>query len=331
MITVPIPAAETANPLSVGARLRAARLAQPLPLEDIANQLCIRAVHLRALENGDYAALPALVYARGFVRSYAEFLKIDPTPILTQFRLETADQEETLDPVLLPSSDQQQLPSKGLIIAAAVVVVLITILWSTVNTPVASDTAPLEVAGTTTDLMQNEGDGADRIEPSANAQLQVFAPVDTAPPAQSTPPIMTVTPPLTAPIVTVQPVSAAPATNPAPAPLAAPLAQATAANPVTPPVVVPNTGITLVAESDAWIEVTAPTGEVIFSRVLRTGQNYNLPERLYGSFLSTGNAGGLRVSLKGQNLGTLGKPGEVVNNIILDAAEIRSRAINPSL
>ncbi|MDE5878919.1 MAG: helix-turn-helix domain-containing protein, partial [Desulfovibrio sp.] len=65
----------------LGAALRAEREKRGLRIEDAADHLKISARHLRALEEGDAAALPHPAYARGFIRSYAAYLGMSPEEI----------------------------------------------------------------------------------------------------------------------------------------------------------------------------------------------------------------------------------------------------------
>jgi cytoskeleton protein RodZ len=65
-----------------GQKLRQTRQAQSLTLEEIAQETHMRVRYLRALEEGDYEAIPSMAQARGFLRSYAEFLHLDPEPLL---------------------------------------------------------------------------------------------------------------------------------------------------------------------------------------------------------------------------------------------------------
>lgn len=58
----------------LGASLRLEREKRGLHLDDVADHLKISVRLLRALEEGNRAALPHLAYARGFVRSYAAYL-----------------------------------------------------------------------------------------------------------------------------------------------------------------------------------------------------------------------------------------------------------------
>lgn len=73
--------------------LRAEREKQGLTLKDIEDATSIRAVYIDAIENGRYGDLPGAVYAKGFIRNYAEFLKLDPERFLRQYREETGLEE----------------------------------------------------------------------------------------------------------------------------------------------------------------------------------------------------------------------------------------------
>ena len=63
---------------TMGELLREARTRLHLSLEEVEEYTKIRKKYLIALEEDDYSQLPAPVYARGFLQSYAEFLGIDP-------------------------------------------------------------------------------------------------------------------------------------------------------------------------------------------------------------------------------------------------------------
>lgn len=73
---------------SLGQKLKAARLARSLSVEEAAQATRIRVRFLVAIENGDYEALPSTAQARGFVRSYAGYLGLDPQPLLEQLSQE---------------------------------------------------------------------------------------------------------------------------------------------------------------------------------------------------------------------------------------------------
>lgn len=75
-------------PATVGNLLREAREEHGIDLETFARSLRVPIRMLRALEEGEFAVLPADVYVRGFVKLYAEALHLDPVPLLRQLATE---------------------------------------------------------------------------------------------------------------------------------------------------------------------------------------------------------------------------------------------------
>jgi len=69
-----------------GARLRAAREARALALEDAARSLKLDPAVLRGLEAGDYAGLGAPVFVKGYLRSYATLLGLDAGPLVEDWQ-----------------------------------------------------------------------------------------------------------------------------------------------------------------------------------------------------------------------------------------------------
>ena len=61
----------------IGSQLRAAREAQGLTLEQAFKATRIKQSYLEAIEANQFHTLPGPVQARGFVRSYANFLSLD--------------------------------------------------------------------------------------------------------------------------------------------------------------------------------------------------------------------------------------------------------------
>lgn len=74
-----------------GRLLSKIRESQGIELEEIARHTKIGVTYLSAIESEDFAALPALVYTRGFVQQIAKFLKLDPAQVtrtyLRRFRM----------------------------------------------------------------------------------------------------------------------------------------------------------------------------------------------------------------------------------------------------
>lgn len=73
---------------TVAELLRFAREQQGKTIADAAQDLQIASYYLEALENGDYAQLPCLVYSRNFVRNYGHWLGLHTPPLLKLFSQE---------------------------------------------------------------------------------------------------------------------------------------------------------------------------------------------------------------------------------------------------
>jgi len=62
----------------LGDEFRAAREARHLSLSDVSEQIHIRSVYLQCIEDEEWSAIAAPVYVRGFIRTYARYLGLDP-------------------------------------------------------------------------------------------------------------------------------------------------------------------------------------------------------------------------------------------------------------
>jgi cytoskeletal protein RodZ len=70
---------------SLGERLREAREARGLSPSEVSEKIRIRTVYLIAIEEENWRAVGAPVYIRGFLRTYARFLGLDPEEVVAQF------------------------------------------------------------------------------------------------------------------------------------------------------------------------------------------------------------------------------------------------------
>jgi cytoskeleton protein RodZ len=88
---------EEVPPASPGAQLTAQRQALGWSVDQVANQLNLAPRQIIALEENNYAALPGMVIARGFLRAYAKLLKMDPASLLSLVREENAPTAESIE------------------------------------------------------------------------------------------------------------------------------------------------------------------------------------------------------------------------------------------
>lgn len=79
--------------------------------------------------------------------------------------------------------------------------------------------------------------------------------------------------------------------------------------------------VILRATADCWIEIKDEGGSEVFTRLLRAGEIYKVPNR--GDLrLRMGNAGGMEVIVDGTVMPPLGAHGEVMRNVSLDPAAL---------
>lgn len=71
-----------------GELLKSERIKKDLSIQDVAYALKLSARIITALESGQSDELPAKTFVRGFVKSYADYLKMDSTAVLKQFQEE---------------------------------------------------------------------------------------------------------------------------------------------------------------------------------------------------------------------------------------------------
>lgn len=371
-----------ADPGSVSSTLRDARQRLGIELRDAASMLRIRYPYLQAIENGRYDELPGAAYATGFLRSYAEFLGLDPDTILRRYKDEAAGRagkQELYFPTPVPEG---RVPGGTVLLATLVIAGLVYGAWyylSATDRSVA-DMVPvlpdrlvslldnLPWSSSSTPSASPAGEPAAAAAPSTltltpppppaiapPAPPPVSAPPTPAPPAAAapTPPAPPVSaplpprPPALPPLATPSAAAIAPPPPPPPAASQAeeeevdmarqdptPLSPTAAAptNPQAPAapadanakVYGAQNGVTRVqvrAIQDSWVQIRDQQ-DIIFTRVLKPGDIYRVPDRP-GVRLRTGNAGGLVVVTDGVSGQPMGAVGQVLRDVPLDAKPAR--------
>lgn len=124
---------------TVGERLRAAREAKGLTIEDVAAATRIPTRHLRSLEDSEWHKLPASTYSVGFAKNYAGAVGLDRAEIAEQLRAEMGSElpahysNVTVD-TFEPVDGNRQMP-KGIVIGALVALVAIALLLTWLGNP----------------------------------------------------------------------------------------------------------------------------------------------------------------------------------------------------
>jgi cytoskeletal protein RodZ len=110
----------------LGETLQRARLARGVTLEEAERTTRISRRYLEALENENFGLLPAPVYARGFLRTYARYLGLEPAALLPLFPVGYLDVPllEPMPKVTTPTT----WPGSGLLAAGVVAVLLVVVV-----------------------------------------------------------------------------------------------------------------------------------------------------------------------------------------------------------
>lgn len=305
-------------PLPPGAQLAARRAELNITVEQVASQLNLAPRQVHAIEQDNYAALPGMAIVRGFIRSYAKLVKIDPVPLLALIAAETTSAEEGM-PLRRPLQAQPFIEGRiagmhrrrspwvaialGLIVLSLIGVAiadragLIAISpWKVshqINSGVSAlsrsvDASSASTSGGTssTELPNNGGvlSGSSQGTPGSSTSGSAMAPGDAAGTGSPSAP--------------VAPSSAASASAPANVPAAAPerLKADVATSGGTS-----REALTLQLAEDSWVQLKQPDGNVILSQVFKAGSSESIP--VTGPVVLTiGNAKGVKASFRGAQL-----------------------------
>ena len=111
---------------AAGKALTQARIARGLSLLDVERDTRISNKYLRALEEGRLEVLPAPVYARAFMRTYAQYLGLDANALVQQ--IPGSRPEPTLPPLPdVSSTTTAPIASASWLVAGGVVVILLVV------------------------------------------------------------------------------------------------------------------------------------------------------------------------------------------------------------
>ena len=120
--------------VTVGQRLREAREAKGLSVEDIAAQTRIPTRHLSSLEDSDWDKLPAATYSIGFAKNYAGAIGLDRNEIGEQLRAEMGGARPAYaHPEVYEAADPARTMPKGLVFAALGLLAVLVLAFTWLN------------------------------------------------------------------------------------------------------------------------------------------------------------------------------------------------------
>lgn len=161
---------------TVGERLRAAREAKGLSIEDIAASTRIPTRHLMSLEASDWAKLPAATYAIGFAKNYAAAVDLPRTEIGDQLRIEMGDAPAYSPRAeIYETADPARTMPKGIVIISLLLlaIVIAVLMWLNNRSMSPEESAPAANEATAENAVGPVPPPAQA--PTASAQVTLIA------------------------------------------------------------------------------------------------------------------------------------------------------------
>jgi len=290
----------------LGQLLRDIREEKNISLEEVENATRIRKKYLVALEEGDYDTLPTPGHVRGFLRNYALYIGLDLKQVEEMYTKETTSRH-IFEPGIFHPKDIDLSPRKSflkadLVLGLVVILVILVVggwafwqyAWPIVGprirsaaTPTASPTA--EQAA----VVPSSTATSTRVVAATRTPTQT--PVPAAATSTPTAPAPTATATLDTPLVIATP-TLPPTETPTPA-----------------PTIVQSVVLQIKVIERAWLQVTLD-GQEQPGELLEAGaeREWVAQNELY---FICGNAGGVEVTVNGEELGLLGERAQVVEKI----------------
>ncbi len=286
----------------VGQRLAEARESRQISLEQAERDTRIRLKYLMAMEAGDFDTLPNPVVARGFLRNYAQYLGLDPEPLVEVLRSALPETATTLQrprhegPSVL-EMDLTAPRGGGLStwLSALLVVVLLAVagywLWLQGRLPIAPPLGRM-TAPVSPEIPIVETPSTPTLVPSTATPLPSPTPTPQEPVQPSPTPTATPTSP------------PAPTATPTPTPRP----KVVLSTPTPTPT--PEQGLVIRASlvDRTWLRVLVD-GQLVEEGLYDPGVEFSWEGQIVE--IRTGNAGGIHLTVNGEELGVLGEQGEV--------------------
>jgi transcriptional regulator with XRE-family HTH domain len=147
---------------SIGEKLRSAREARKITIKDVVKETNISPVFLHALEEEKFDKFPSETYLIGFLRSYAEFLKLDAEAIVQAYKgYKIGESATPLEELTRPTKSNISIVlssfinrHRNMILIAGAAVVAVLAIWG-IKTIISSSQVDLS-GGDTTEVIKNE-------------------------------------------------------------------------------------------------------------------------------------------------------------------------------
>jgi cytoskeletal protein RodZ len=139
--------------VNIGETLRTARVSHGIILEEVERATHVKYKYLVAIESNEFGEIPALAYVRAYVRKYAEFIGLDPEPLLeaiqstvpATYKLELDAERVPTPPVdafLKRKNPWQRILWIGIGVVVGLILILLMINWLVPSAP-STGTSPV--------------------------------------------------------------------------------------------------------------------------------------------------------------------------------------------
>jgi transcriptional regulator with XRE-family HTH domain len=114
----------------IGGSLAAARKGQRLTPSDVERLTRLRGKYLAALENDDFDVLPGRVYARAFLRTYADALGLDADRFVDEFDAQYPEPEVDAHVAVIRPRRARRVSPRAILLLVVVAAVVGAAVWS---------------------------------------------------------------------------------------------------------------------------------------------------------------------------------------------------------
>ena len=288
----------------IGDKLRKAREKKGLTIKDVENGTSIRSLYIEAIERGDWETLPGDVYAKGFVRNLANFLKLDGDACVAEYVSDTGGvvrSEEPVveeDPVEKPVKPYQKKSGSGVLMVAMALIIVLGGVYLILSADDDKEIADNRLK--TQNVRKAETVVADNVEKNKDVADKVKEPAKDVPKDKSKD-------------ATESKSVKANDTAQLPAPKETPTANKNTNNGGAKTSANKDVEITATLNDRCWLKVVSD-GQTIFEGTAEKGKtmSWKGADRIA---ITAGNAGALEITHNGKKMGQVGDYGEVVNRV----------------
>lgn len=305
-----------------GEILRAAREGLGLSVDEVANELYMTAYKVRTIESNEFKKLNADAFIRGYLKTYALLLKLDPTIVLQAYDHLGLNVETRISIQPKKASSTKKVLVLMAMLALVLGILWLISVWFLDNRKAQEYKVPMTsgLSSVSTSLQSSSvvviADPEDAIAVDTDSDELA---VNTL--AQQPSSVAALLPSLTADISGSN-VTAAPAQAVAASSLAASennaAAQAQTSNAVQPPVQAQQSGaldtLRLVFSEECWLEVIDANGDVLASDLERASSAREIQGQAPFQ-VKLGNAKAVRMSLNGYDVPIEPRPGTNVRTL----------------